>query len=159
MEKMFSECKGGNCPTCNELDTYLKLQRMNPNNNFSQMSQSRKFGFGKGRGRAGSQGEGAMGMSGYAVKDGSALNVVGNESSPREGKTSRQSSRFGKGTGTLAAGAAGTKESPSGLSGLNPVNRQSGAVASEAIVEEYNEVVENYFKAITTGRGKPSNEP
>ena len=36
------------------------------------------------------------------------------------------------------------------LKGLNPVNRQSGAVASETVIEEYNDVVENYFKAITT---------
>ena len=52
MEKMFSECQGGNCPSGNELDNYLKLQRLNPNHNFAQMSRSRKFGSGAGRGRA-----------------------------------------------------------------------------------------------------------
>ena len=48
MEKMFSECQGGNCPSSNELDGYLKLQHMNPNANFAQMSRSRKFGVGPG---------------------------------------------------------------------------------------------------------------
>jgi hypothetical protein len=44
------------------------------------------------------------------------------------------------------------------LKGLNPVNRQSGANSAEAVMEEYNDVVENYFKAITTKQEKPANE-
>ena len=36
------------------------------------------------------------------------------------------------------------------MKGLNPVNRQSGAVASETVLEEYSALVDNYFKAITT---------
>lgn len=66
MEKLFGECQGGNCPSGDELDSYLKLQRMKPGNNFAQMARSRKFGFGRGRGEAGT-GEGMMGTSGYAV--------------------------------------------------------------------------------------------
>jgi hypothetical protein len=158
MEKMFSECQGGNCPSSNELDNYLKLQRMNPNNNFAQMSRSRKFGAGAGRGRAGGQGEGQAGSSGYAMMDGSALNVMGNESRAANSKTSRQSSRFGKGAGTLAGADKGEIEKADAMKGLNPVNRQSGAVSSEAVIEEYNDVVENYFKAITTRKEKPANE-
>ncbi len=41
--------------------------------------------------------------------------------------------------------------------GLNPVDRQSGAVSSETLLEEYSEVVDNYFKTISkqgTGGGK-----
>ena len=108
MEKLFGECQGGNCPSSNELDTYLKLQRMNPGNNFAQMSRSRKFGFGNGPRPGRRQGEGMMGTSGYAVMDGSSLNVLGNESSVRNGNAAaRQSSRFGKGAGALAAGGRG----------------------------------------------------
>jgi hypothetical protein len=159
MEKMFSECKGGDCPSGNELDNYLKLQRLNPNNNFAQMSRSRKFGFGKGRGRAGGQGEGAMGTSGYAMTDGSTLKVLGNESRARNGsKASRQSSRFGQGVGALAGNGQAETGKPDALKGLNPVNRQSAAVSSETVIEEYNDVVENYFKAITTRKEKPANE-
>jgi hypothetical protein len=36
------------------------------------------------------------------------------------------------------------------ITGLNPINRQSGTVASESGLEEYREVVDRYFEAITT---------
>ncbi len=151
MGKMFGECRGGNCPSGDELDSYLKLQRLNPGQNFAQMSRSRKFSLGSGRGRASGQGEGAGGTSGYAVMDGSALDVMGNETSIRNGgKTSRQSSRFGKGAGAAAGDRRGEVGKPDVLKGLNPVNRQSGAVSSETVIEEYNDVVENYFRALTT---------
>lgn len=157
MEKLFGECQGGNCPSGDELDTYLRLQRMSPGNNFAQMARSRKFGFGKGRGQG--MGEGLMGASGYAVMDGSSLNVMGNESSVRNGATAaRQSSRFGKGAAKAAATSRGAAEPPDVMKGLNPVNRQSAATASEAVIEEYNDVVENYFKAITTKKEPPAHE-
>ena len=158
MEKMFSQCQGGNCPSADELDTYLKLQRLNPNQNFAQMARSRKFRT-PGRGRAEGQGEGETGQAGFAMTDGSNPNVLGNESSPNQsGKTARQSSRFGKGAGVLAGSDRGEIGKPDTLKNLNPVNRQSGAVASETVIEEYNEVVENYFKAITTKKNHPANE-
>ena len=160
MEKLFGECQGGDCPSPGELDSYLRLQRMNPGNNFAQMSRSRKFGSASGKGSAPGQGqgEGAMGTSGYAVMDGGRMNVMGNESSAnRGGPASRQSSRFGKGAGGLAGGAGSTDVDKSDvMKGLNPVNRQSGAVSSESTIEEYNDVVENYFKAITTRNQQPS---
>lgn len=159
MEKMFGQCQGGNCPGSDELDNYLKLRRLNPKQNFAQMARSRKFGFGFGRGRAEGQGEGAAGASGYATTDGLTPEVLGNESSAGNGsKTARQSSRFGKGAGAFAANAGGEISKPDALKNLNPVNRQSGAVVSETVVEEYNDVVENYFKAITTGKEKPADE-
>ena len=159
MEKLFGECSGGNCPSGDELDSYLKLQRKHPGNSFAQMARSRKFGFGKGRGEAGGTGEGMMGTSGYAVMDGSSLNVLGNESSARNGSAAaRQSSRYGKGAGKFAASSGGEAGKPDVLKGLNPVNRQSAAAASEADIEEYNDVVENYFKAITIKKEKSANE-
>ena len=155
MEKLFGQCQGGNCPSGNELDSYLQLQRMNPGNNFAQMSRSRKFGFGNGRGQAGGKGEGQAGTSGYAAVDGSTLNVMGNESSVRNGNAAaRQSSRYGKGSGTLAADNRGEPGNPDVMKGLNPVNRQSGAVSSETVIEEYNDLVDSYFKAITTKKGE-----
>jgi len=157
MEKMFGQCQGGNCPSGNELDNYLKLQSMNPKQNFAQMSRSRKFGSPSGRGRTGRQGDGRQGSSGYAMTDGSTPNVLGNETSVRTGtKTSRTSSRFGKGTGDVAGGGNGEPGKSDALKNLNPVNRQSGAVASETMIEEYNDVVENYFKAITARKDKPA---
>jgi hypothetical protein len=158
MEKLFGECKGGgNCPGGDELDQYLKLQRsMPPEKNFAQMSRSKKFGLPGKPGRGPGEGEGMMGSSGYAVADGSKLDVMGNEFKPsRNSATARQSARMGKGAGEIAGiGSAGEIDKPDVIKGLNPVNRQSGAVATEAGVEEYHDVVEGYFKAITT-RKKP----
>jgi hypothetical protein len=159
MEKMFGQCQGGNCPSKNELDNYLKLQNMNPKQNFAQMSRSRKFGSPTGKARADGKGEGSMGSSGYAMTDGSKPNVLGNESREVRGaKTARTSSRFGKGMGDLAGGGNGEIGKPDALKNLNPVNRQSGAVASETMIEEYNDVVENYFKAISARKEKPASE-
>jgi hypothetical protein len=156
MEKLFSDCQGeGNCPSNNELDNYLKLQRqMQSGKNFAQMQRSRKFGRAgqQGSGFAFGKGEGQEGTSGYAVMDGSKLNIMGNEQAPsRNSATARQSSRAGKGAGTLAAnGGSADVDRADVVKGLNPINRQSGAVASEATIEEYNDVVENYFRTITT---------
>ena len=160
MEKLFGECQGGDCPSPGEVDSYLRLHRMNPGNNFAQMSRSRKFGSASGKGSAPGQGQGqgAMGTSGYAVMDGGRMNVMGNEfSANRGGPASRQSSRFGKGAGGLAGGNGSTDVDKSDvMKGLNPVNRQSGAVSSGSTIEEYNDVVENYFKAITTKNQPPA---
>lgn len=159
MGKLFGECKGGNCPSCDELDAYLTLQKLQPGNNFAQMARSRKFGFGKGNRPGQGQGEGMMGTSGFAVMDGSKPNVLGNESSARNGNAAaRQSNRFGKGAGQLSAGEKGVVEQPDVLKGLNPVNRQSAAASSETVIQEYNEVVDSYFKAITTKQKKAANE-
>jgi hypothetical protein len=155
MEKLFGQCQGsGNCPSGSELDQYLKLQRsMQPQRNFTQMSRSRKYGQPGQRGSP-SQGEsqGAAGRSGYAVKDGSKVPVLGNEFAPSTtSATAKQSARQGKGSGMLADGRSPGEAGPADLlKGLNPVNRQSGAVTPEGVIEEYNDVVEGYFKALTT---------
>ncbi len=151
MEKLFGDCQGGNGAACDNLDNYLKLQRMNPGKNFAQMSRSRKFGMNFGM-LPGSGPAGTSGSSGYAVMDGSKLAVMGNEFMPsRNSATGKQPSRVGKGAGTLAGNPGGLDtDKADSIKGLNPVNRQSGAVASETVIEEYNDVVESYFKAITT---------
>jgi len=80
------------------------------------------------------------------------MSVIGNEQAPSHGSaTARQSSRFGNGAGALASTTGGADtEKADVMKGLNPVNRQSGAVASETVIEEYSDLVDNYFKAITT---------
>jgi len=158
MEKMFGQCQSGNCPNAGELDNYLRLQKMTPGQTFAQMARSRKFGLGNGQGE-GSEGEGQAGQSGYAMRDGSNMKVLGNETSTHNSSkgSSRQSSKFGKGVGAALAGGQGQTSEPDTIKGLNPVNRQSSAVSSESVIEEYNDVVENYFKTITT-RKEPANE-
>jgi hypothetical protein len=153
MERLFGQCQGGNCPSSDELDTYLRLERMVPNHNFAQMSQSRRFGLGKGFGTGGG-GEGSGGSSGYAVMDGSNMSVLGNENFAGDRKASRQSSPNGRGAGALALDAKGAAENPDVINGLNPVNRHSAANSAETPLEEYNDVVDSYFKAITTKNAK-----
>jgi uncharacterized protein YoxC len=154
MEKLFGDCQACGGAACGSLDAYLKLLRMNPAHNFAQMSRSRKFGLGFNPGLGIGQGEG--GTSGYAVTDGSTVDVMGNEFLPSRGSaTGKQPSRIGKGAGALASATGGADpDKADSPQGLHPVNRQSGAVVSETIIEEYNDVVESYFKAITT-RKKP----
>jgi len=153
MEKLFAECQGGDGVPGEELDNYLKLQRgLQPGKNFSQMAKSRKFGHASGQGKSLGMGQGRGGSSGYAMTDAPSAAVLGNEQSAKHGKpTSRQSSRFGKGAGEMAA-RSGTSDGGKAdvVRALNPLNRQSGAVASESVPEEYIDVVDNYFKALTT---------
>jgi ElaB/YqjD/DUF883 family membrane-anchored ribosome-binding protein len=153
METLFQDCQGGHCPSSGELDSYLSLQRgLNPGNNFSQLSRSRKFSFSSRPGFAFGQGQGASGSSGYAVSDPSKINVLGNEFAPSRGQASaRQSSRQGRGTTDPSAVSTAEHLDPADVvAGLNPIQRPSGAVATETLIEEYSAVVDRYFEAITT---------
>jgi len=160
MEKLFSNCQGGNCPSSDELDTYLKLQRaLRAGRNFAQMSRSRKFGLGPGEGLGLARGEGWTGSSGFAAGQGASMKVLGNEMAARSPTASvSQSSRLGKGPGAMA-GKGGTADTVKSelMKGLNPINRQSGAVAAETGLEEYSDLVDNYFKAITTRKAREAN--
>ena len=155
MEKMFGECNGeGNCPGSDELDQYLRLTRSKkPGNTFAQMKKSRNFARpgGKRGGGQGGEGEGMDGESGYAVTDQQAMNVLGNESMiSRSSRSDRASAKAGLGQGSPSGADANTAlDKADAIKGLNPVNRNSGAVKSESLLEEYSDVVEKYFKAIT----------
>ena len=157
MERLFSQCQAGNCPGNGELDSYLRLKQLMPGGNFSQMSRSRNFGLGRGFGM-GDSGDGMNGSSGYAVMDGSNMSVLGNESFAGNRNDSRQSTPYGRGAGSIPLNTRGQPGDPDLVSGLNPVNRHSAANASETTIEEYNTVVDGYFKAITTGKDKPDHE-
>jgi len=154
MEKLFSQCQSGNSPGSNELDQYLSLSRsMNPGRNFAQMSRSRKFSRASipGQGQASGQGEGEAGTSGSAVMAGPTMDVLGNESFiARSAAAAKKSAAAGFGLGkTEADGKNMELDKADVLKGLNPVNRQSGSVTAESVIEEYHDVVDKYFKAIT----------
>jgi len=156
MEKLFSDCQGGNCPSSGELDSYLRLQRqLNGGNSFAQMSRSRNFGQVSGQGLGQQGGEGEMGSSGYAVMGPANLNLLGNELAAGSRTASRLSDRLSKARFAQEGGAArAASDKPDVLKGLNPVNRHSGAVSSEMVMEEYSDLVDSYFKAITTKKEK-----
>lgn len=96
-----------------------------------------------------------MGTSGFVVVDGTTMRVLGNETAAPQGNAAdRQSSRFGHGAGALAADEKGQPGGPDVIKGLNPVNHRSAAVSSAADIEQYDQIVDSYFKAITTRKEK-----
>jgi hypothetical protein len=156
MEKLFSECNAEGSPQMSgELDSYLSLQRgLNPGQTFQQMLQSRKFGAGNQPGFAFGFGPaGQMGSSGFAVTAAPTLDVMGNETIiSRSNAAARQEAKAGLGQGQSDQEGGGvTLSNPDVVKGVNPVNRQSEAIMSESLIEEYSEIVDKYFRAITKG--------
>jgi hypothetical protein len=147
MNKLFcEECKNGGQQTGDELDGYLRLTRgMNPGNNFKQMMQCKKFGSNPGRFGMGAAGQG--GLSGYSVQTGPNASVFGNET-----RANSSSKRAGKGMSKaepLGGAPQVAVEQADALRDLNARNRESGAVQGELTVEQYRDLVEKYFQAIT----------
>ena len=150
MDKMFSECNGS-CPNMgNELDQYMSIQRgMKPGNNFKQMMQSRKFGngkpgFGIGKGESGMDGTG-----GYAMDAAPEAPVLGNESRPNDSR-SRRAGEKGMSKQLPEPDKAGAAIGESDvLKDVKPVTRDSEAAQGESSFEQYHEIVDRYFKAIT----------
>ena len=104
-----------------------------------------------GEGKAGEgEGDGETGTTGYAMTTGQAMNVMGNESFiARSESSSKDSSKLGSGKGKPDPHGAVVVDKAEVPKGLTPVNRKSGAVAAESVIEEYSDVVEHSFKAIT----------
>jgi ElaB/YqjD/DUF883 family membrane-anchored ribosome-binding protein len=152
MEKLFGECQSQGGQQQEELDTYLKLQRgMNPGRTFSQMMQSHKFGNGQGKsqGMAMGTGAGQRGTSGFAVMEGPSMGVLGNESFVSQGEA-RQTGGNGRSHEKPRPGNQNASfEKPDAVNGVKPVNRKSEAVTSESTVDQYSDIVDQYFKKIS----------
>jgi hypothetical protein len=150
MEKLFGECKSQGGQQSDEMDTYMKLQRkMNPGKNFAQMMQSHKFGNGKGQGQGMGTGEGSAGTSGFAVMEGPNMGVMGNETFVSKSDAARSGGN-GQAQEKPKSGAENVAlDKPDVMKGVNPVNRKSEAVTSESTVDEYSDIVDQYFKTIT----------
>ncbi|MBA4147536.1 MAG: hypothetical protein H0X66_05420 [Verrucomicrobia bacterium] len=151
MEKLFGQCNAQGGQMSEEMDQYLKLQRgMNAGNSFQQMMQSRKFGGGQGKGLSLGKGEGRSGSGGFAVMMEPSADVLGNETSiSRSGESSKQKSPAGYGQTKNPNEEGVAFDKPDVVKGIKSVNRESDAVTSETVVEEYRDLVDKYFKAIT----------
>ena len=152
MEKLFGECQSQGGQQQEELDTYLKLQRgMNPGRTFSQMMQSHKFGNGQGKsqGMAMGMGAGSRGSSGFAVMEGPSMGVLGDESFVSKGEA-RQSGGNGRSHEKARPGPETVNfEKPDSVNNIKPVNRKSDAVTPESTVDQYSDIVDQYFKKIS----------
>ncbi len=150
MEKLFGECQSQGGQQQEELDTYLQLQRgMNPGRSFAQMMQSHKFGSGQSQGMGTGTGTGARGTSGFAVMQGPNVGVLGNESFVSKGEA-RQSGGNGRSQEKLKPGSEMVNfNKADAAKGIKPVNRKSEAVTPESTVDEYSDIVDQYFKKIS----------
>ncbi|HEV7868609.1 MAG TPA: hypothetical protein VGO90_13065 [Chthoniobacteraceae bacterium] len=147
MEKLFSQCEGQGGEMGSELDQFLAVQRgLKAGSSFSQMMQSRKFGSGS---KAGGMGQGSAGSHGYAVITGPNANVMGNESMISESTKAELSGQGKNNAAPNAAGAQASIDKQDVVTGMEAVNRESGAVQGETGIEQYSGIVEQYFKALT----------
>ena len=147
MEKLFSQCCNKSGSMNDELDQYLSVQRgMKPGMSFRQMMQTHKFGSGSKPG-SGEQGDG--GRDGFAVITGPNPNVLGNEALP---SATDKAETGGDGKNKARPNDAKPEvalDKGDVVHGVNPLNRESEAVQSETIIQQYSDLVEKYFKAIT----------
>jgi hypothetical protein len=148
LDKLFSSCQSQGQGMSDEMDSYLALKRgMSSGNSFQQMMQSRKFGNGTKPGFGNSRGAGGQGNSGFAVSAQPNVPVLGNETQIS------QPSKPGNGGHSETKNDART--SPAAVDktdvaqGVKPVDRDSDAVQGESSIEQYSDLVEKYFKAIT----------
>ncbi len=154
LESLFSTCNSQEGQMSEELDQYLGLKRssgLKPGNNFKQMMQSRKFGNGK---SGFSKGEsGPSGKGGATAMMSENAHVLGNETA-----ISHESQRpEAKGLNQQKSAAQKPETSldqPDVPQGVPAINRESGAIQGESSLEQYGDIVEKYFKAIT--KPKPS---
>ena len=154
MEKLFSKCNGKEGEMSSELDQYMSIQAGMPGKGtFKQMMQSKKFG---GRGfKPGTGQMGTGGRDGQAVYTGPNANVMGNESRVSDADKAKLNGA-GKNQATPdGATAPVALDKADVVNGVNAVNRESGAVQGETMIEQYSEIVEKYFKAITKPAKKP----
>lgn len=146
MAKMFSQCNGKDGELSGELDQALSIQHsLKAGNSFRQMMQTKKFGQGQRPGQA----QGADGRDGYAMQIGPTANVLGNESRITDSERARTS-----GQGRQKAPATGVQpevalDKADVMRGLQDANRESEAVQGETGFEQYRDIVEKYFRAIS----------
>jgi len=150
MEKLFKESEQQEGKMSSELDQYLQIQRgMNPRANFRQMMQSRKFGNGKSKGGMMGQGQGEGGRDGYAIISGQNPNVLGNEALPSDSDKAKNDGNGKNKTPPNVVTPEVALDKSDVVHGVNPLNRESEAVQSETIIQQYSDLVEEYFKSIT----------
>src|SRR5262249_11544764 len=150
METLFKESEQMEGEMSSEVDQYLWVQRgINPGSSFGQMMKSHKFGHGSKPGFGKGDGKGDGGRDGFAMMAGQNPNVLGNEQlDPNTDKSDTD----GKGKNKTPPNAVAPEvalDKSDVVNGVNPLNRGSEAVQGETIIQQYNALVEEYFKALT----------
>jgi ElaB/YqjD/DUF883 family membrane-anchored ribosome-binding protein len=147
MEKLFTQCNSKGDVMNDEVDQYMSIQRsMQPGKTFSQMMQSHRFGQGS---KSGGGMSGNGGMNGQAVITGANARVLGGESALSNDRDSKASGNGKNNTPPSAAEAPPSLDKPDVVHGVNAVNRESEAIQGESTIDQYSDIVEKYFKALT----------
>jgi len=150
MEKLYGQSQGQGSGMNEELDRYLGLSRggngMKGGNSFQQMMQCHKPGGGKGKSGFGQTGQGGSG--GSSVITGPNANVLGNETAVSH------DSKLPGAKGLNQAKALDQSKVPAidksdTPQGVPAINRESGSIQNESSLEQYSDIVNEYFKAIT----------
>ena len=147
MNKLFSQCNAKDGEMSDELDQYLGIQRgLNPRGSFGQMMRSHKFGQGF---KPGTGSQGRDGRDGYAIISGQNPTVLGNEALPANTDKARNAGNGKNKTSPNEVKPEVALDKSDVVHGVNPLNRESEAVQSETIIQQYSDLVEEYFKALT----------
>lgn len=155
MARLFGQSRneGQSSGQSDELDQFLKPMLSGGGaQSLGQMVECRKFGLGQSPFPRMSKSPGQGNGSGYSMNSSAQPTVMGNEQlTPKGPKKSSKTSANGSQSGENAASAAAAlrNDPPDVMTGLHPEDRKTGAISTESAVEEYHEVVDQYFKAIT----------
>jgi len=127
---------------------------------FSQMAKCQKFGLGQKPGMSMGQGSG-MGLSGVMGMGGSTLqtqqqSLLGGESLLGQ-RTPRESVAKSDGSGTAESSEDVVRVGPGdgGDSGAKSSTRPSTALTGDLFTDEYQDLVDAYFKRLTSPETKP----
>ena len=85
----------------------------------------------------------------FAVTAGQNPNVLGNEALPGNADKAQTGGNGRNKAPPDAAKPEVALDKSDVVHGVNPLNRESEAVQSETIIQQYNDLVDQYFKAIT----------
>lgn len=145
MEKLFGDSQSGQGDQQSEMAGYLSQRQMKPGDTFKQMQQSQKYAIGKGTGKGQGTGSG-MGMAANAQGSASQMDVMGKESRISQSSGAGASSQPRP---SSPGGSSFVQNKADAPTGIKPVQRASEAVQSEAPLDQYADLVNSYFKAIT----------
>jgi hypothetical protein len=149
MEKLFQKCDSQGTSMSEEMDQRLGLTYgMKPGSSFKQMMQTRKFGGGKPGNGFSTGASGPAGKSGFAIQADANPNVLGNETAISNSSKNQSTNSLSQAPAVEQPPTA-TLDKSRTLQGVNAVNRESGAVQGEGAIEQYSDLVERYFKAIS----------
>ncbi len=156
MEKLMGQC--GQCQggMGGEFAQRLKLVRsMLAGQTFSQMAQCRKFGFGSphAAGMGGAGGAGMFGM-GFAQDGTPQRSLLGGESQLGRSQGRESASRSDASAQGLKSPGADIADGadPNSRSGPVTMDRPSTSATGDAVLDEYRDVVDAYFRKLTTSR-------